>query len=277
VSTDVTPHVRIRPPARWAGLGTRDLWEHRELAYFLVKRDLLVRYKQTALGAIWVVAQPVALTLIFAIVMGRVVSIPSEGIPYYLIALSGVTVWTFVAAGINAGSLSLVSDANLLSKVYFPRLLLPLTKIAGLLVDLCVSLTLLIVVAGVTGHIAGVQILAVPAFVAISVLAAIGIAILGSSLNVRYRDTAALLPLITLIGLFITPVAYPASLVGPGWQQIYAVNPFATSITGVRWAVLGTPHPSVSAIAISLAVVAVLLVVGVVSFRRNEAYVADVI
>jgi lipopolysaccharide transport system permease protein len=274
--TPVAP-VRIRPPARWAGVGVRELWAHRELAYFLAKRDLQVRYKQTALGAVWVVAQPVALTLIFAIVMGRVVAIPSGGIPYYLIALSGVTVWTFVAGAINAGSLSLVSDANLLSKVYFPRLLLPLTKIAALMVDLCVSLVLLVVVTGVTGHIPGVQVVALPAFVGISILAAVGIAILGSSLNVRYRDAAALLPLITLLGLFITPVAYPASLVGAGWQKLYALNPFATSITGVRWAVLGSARPSLAAIGISLAVVAVLLVVGIVSFRRNEAYVADIV
>jgi lipopolysaccharide transport system permease protein len=271
-------HVRIRPPARWSGIGAQELWQHRELAYFLAKRDLQVRYKQTALGALWALGQPLALTGIFALVMGRVVDIPTGGIPYYLIALSGVTVWMFVANAISAGATSLVSDANLLSKVYFPRMLLPLTKVGALSVDLLISMTLLIVVAVATGHLAGVQILALPFFLAIALLGSVAIAILGSALNVRYRDVAALLPLGILVGLFITPVAYPASLVGGGmWAPIYAINPFATAITGVRWAVLGSPAPSLTSIAISLAGIGILLVLGVIAFRRNEAHVADLI
>lgn len=272
-----TAAVRIRPPARWAGLGARELWEHRELAYFLAKRDLQVRYKQTALGAVWVLAQPVALTAIFALVMGRVVKVPTGGVPYYLIALSGVTVWMFVANAIPTGAMSLISDANLLSKVYFPRLLLPLTKVTALTVDLAIAMALLVAVAAATGHFAGVQVLTLPLFLGIAFLAVIGMAILGSSLNVRYRDVTALLPLVVLVGIFITPVAYPASLVGSAWGPVYAINPFATAITGVRWAVLGSPAPSLTSIAISLAGGLLLLVVGVTVFRRNEAHIADLI
>jgi lipopolysaccharide transport system permease protein len=278
VTAPETAHVRIRPPARWSGIGLRELWQHRELAYFLAKRDLQVRYKQTALGAVWAVGQPVALTAIFALVMGRVVNVPSEGVPYYLLALSGLTVWMFVANAIPAGATSLVSDANLLSKVYFPRLLLPLTKVAALMLDLCIAMVMLVAVAGATGHLAGVQLLALPFFLAIALLAVVAMAILGSSLNVRYRDVTALLPLIVLVGIFITPVAYPASLVGGGaWGPVYALNPFATAITGVRWAVLGTPAPAVTSIIISIAGGLLLLAVGVIAFRRNEAHVADVI
>lgn len=271
-------HVRIRPPARWAGIGVGELWQHRELAYFLAKRDLQVRYKQTALGAVWALAQPIALTVIFALVMGRVVDLPTGGVPYYLIALSGVTVWTFVASAISTGATSLVSDANLLSKVYFPRLLLPLTKVGALGLDLLISMVLLVVVAAVTGYVPGVQILLLPFFLAIAVLGVVGFAILGSSLNVRYRDVSALIPLVVLLGLFITPVAYPASLVAVGaWAHLYAINPFATAITGVRWAVLGTEAPGLISILISVAGGLILLVAGVISFRRNEAYVADLI
>lgn len=278
MSTDTVPtHVRIRPPAHWLGLDAKELWQHRELAYFLTKRDLQVRYKQTALGFLWALAQPVALTLIFALVMGRLVSVPSDGIPYYLLALSGVTVWTFVANAITTGATSLISDANLLTKVYFPRLILPLTKIAALLFDLGIAMVLLISVAAATGHISGVQILTLPFFLSIAILGVTGIAILGASLNVRYRDVTALLPLIVLVGLFITPVAYPASLVGDSWAAVYALNPFATAITGVRWAVLGGPGPTLAAMIISIAGGLALLVIGVITFRRNEAHIADVI
>jgi lipopolysaccharide transport system permease protein len=271
-------HVRIRPPGRWAGIGFAELWQHRELAYFLTKRDLQVRYKQTALGALWALAQPIALTAIFALVMGRVIDLPTGGVPYYLIALSGVTVWTFIASAVSAGATSLVSDANLLSKVYFPRLLLPLTKVAAMGLDLLIAMVLLVVVAAVTGHIPGVQILTLPLFLAIAVLAVVAFAILGSSLNVRYRDVSALIPVCILLGLFITPVAYPASLVATGaWAHLYAINPFATAITGVRWAVLGTEAPGATSIMISVAGGLILLVAGVFSFRRNEAYVADLI
>lgn len=270
-------HVRIRPPARWAGIGVRELWQHRELAYFLAKRDLQVRYKQTALGFLWALAQPVALTVIFALVMGRVVKVPTEGVPYYLIALSGVTVWMFVANAIPTGATSLIGDANLLSKVYFPRLLLPLTKVTALLVDLLIAMTLLIGVTAVTGHLSGVRILTLPFFLGIAFLAVIGLAILGSSLNVRYRDITALLPMVVLVGIFITPVAYPASLVGDEWAKVYALNPFATAITGVRWAVLGTPAPGLASIAISIAGGVALLIAGVIVFRRNEVHIADLI
>ena len=274
----VPAHVRIRPPDNWAGIGARELWQHRELAYFLAKRDLQVRYKQTALGALWALGQPIALTGIFALVMGRVVSVPTDGVPYYLIALSGVTVWMFVANAITTGATSLVSDANLLSKVYFPRMLLPLTKVGALGLDLVIAMVLLVAVTTVTGHLAGIQILALPLWLALALLAAVAIAILGASLNVRYRDVSALLPLAVLVGLFITPVAYPASLIGGGaWELIYALNPFATAITGVRWAVLGSPAPGLTSIAISLGGTLILLVIGVIAFRRNEAHVADVI
>jgi lipopolysaccharide transport system permease protein len=270
-------HVRIRPPARWSGLGARELWEYRELAYFLTKRDLQVRYKQTALGALWALVQPLTLTAIFGLVLGRLVQVPTGGVPYFLLALSGVTVWAFVSAGLMGAAGSLVADANLLSKVYFPRLILPLAKVAAMLVDLAVAMVLLIVVAAVTGYLPFPQVLLLPAFLAIAVLTVTAAGVLASALNVRYRDVSAALPLAVLVGLFLTPVGYPASLVSGAWQYVYALNPFATAITGVRWTVLGTEAPSLTALAISIAGGLVLMVVAVITFRRSEAHFADVI
>jgi len=270
-------HVRIRPPDRWGGLGARELWEYRELFYFLTKRDVQVRYKQTFLGAGWAILQPLALTAIFAVVMGRLVNVPSEGVPYALLALSGVTVWMFVSGATSQAGGSLVADANLLSKVYFPRIILPLAKVGALLVDLAIAQLLLVVVAAITGHIPGVQVLLMPAFVALAVAATAGIGVLTATANVRYRDVTAVMPLFILLWLFITPVAYPASLVGGAWELLYAINPIATAITGVRWAVLGTPGPAWAAVGVSLGVTIVVGVAGVLAFRRSEAHFADVI
>lgn len=270
-------HVRIRPPGRWAGIGWRELWSYRELLYFLTKRELQVRYKQTALGALWALVQPLALTGIFALIMGRLVDVPSEGVPYALLALSGVTVWIFVSSATNQAATSLVMDANLLSKVYFPRLVIPMAKISSLLIDLTIALALLIVVAIAWGHSPGVEIVTLPLFLLLAFLCASGIGIAAATLNVRYRDVQAMLPLATLVWLFVTPVAYPASLVGGAWALVYALNPVATAITGVRWAVLGTPAPTGGAILVSCAGTIVLLALGVLAFRRSEASFADVI
>ncbi len=270
-------HVRIRPPGRWSGLGLRDLWEYRELAYFLAKRDVQVRYKQTALGALWAVAQPLALTFIFALILGRVVSIETGGLPYFLVALTGVTVWTFVSSAPTGAAGSLVADANLLSKVYFPRLLLPLAKVTALLVDATIAVVLMVVIAAVWGHPPEAATLTLPLFLALAFLATASIGILASAINVRYRDVMAVMPLAVLIWMFITPVAYPGSLISETWQLIYAINPVATAINGVRFAVLGTEAPALDQIAISVGVTLALLVAGVVVFRRNEAEFADVI
>ena len=270
-------HVRIRPAGRWAGLGLAELWEYRELAYFLAKRDLQVRYKQTLLGALWALAQPLALTGIFALIMGNVVDIDTGGLPYFLVALTGVTVWTFVASATTGAAGSLVADANLLTKVYFPRLLLPLAKVAALLVDATIAAIVMVVLAAIFGHPPTVETLLLPLFLGLAFLATAGIGISAATLNVRYRDVTAIMPLAVLIWLFITPVAYPGSLVPATWQLVYAINPVATAINGVRYAVLGTEAPTTGQILISVGVTLAILVGGVIAFRRNEAHFADVI
>lgn len=270
-------HVRIRPPGRWSGIGVGQLWEYRELAYFLAKRDVQVRYKQTALGALWAVAQPLALALIFALILGRVVTVDTGGLPYFLVALTGVTVWTFVSSATTGAAGCLVADANLLSKVYFPRLLLPLARVTALLVDAVIGVTLMVVIAAVFGHPPQLQTLTLPLFLLLAVVATAAIGILASTINVRYRDVMAVMPLAVLIWMFITPVAYPGSLISSTWQLIYALNPVATAINGVRFAVLGTGAPSADQIVVSIAVTIALLVVGLIVFRRNEAHFADVI
>jgi lipopolysaccharide transport system permease protein len=270
-------HVRIRPMSRWAGLGARELWEYRELAYFLAKRDLQVRYKQTALGALWALAQPLALTGIFALIMGRVVDIDTGDLPYFLVALTGVTVWSFVSSATTGAAASLVTDANLLSKVYFPRLLLPLAKVTGLLVDAVIAATVMIILAAIFGHPPTVETLTLPLWLGLAFIATAGIGIAAASINVRYRDVMAVMPLAVLVWLFITPVAYPGTLVPETWQLIYAINPIATAITGVRYAVVGTEAPDAAQILISVGVTTLITVCGVISFRRNEARFADII
>jgi lipopolysaccharide transport system permease protein len=269
--------VRIRPPSRWGGSGLRELWEYRELWYFLSKRELQVRYKQSLLGIGWAVLQPVALTAIFSLIFGHLVSVPSDGVPYPLFALGGFTTWLFISTSVSQASGSLVADANLLTKVYFPRLIIPLAKVTALLVDLAIALVVLIIVAAAYGRWPTVQILTTPLWLALACTVAAGAAIYGAALNVRYRDVQAVLPLAVQIWLFLTPVAYPASLVSGAWEYIYAVNPAASAITGVRWALLDTTPPSVAQVAISVATALAMLIAGVLYFRRSERYFADIV
>jgi lipopolysaccharide transport system permease protein len=273
----VEHRVRIRPPSRWAGAGLRELWEFRELLYFLAKRDLLVRYKQSVLGISWAVVQPVALTLIFSLIFGRLVKVPSQDVPYPLFALSGFSAWIFVSTVVSQGGGSLVADANLLTKVYFPRIVIPIAKALALLVDLAVAIAVLIVVSLLYGRWPDLQALTLPLWLLLAMVASTGVAIFAAALNVRYRDVMAVLPLAIMIWLFLTPIAYPASLVSGVWEYVYAVNPVASTITGVRWALLGTPGPAVVSVLVSCASALLMLVMGVVYFRRSEQYFADIV
>jgi lipopolysaccharide transport system permease protein len=269
--------VVIRPPGRFDGLGLREIAAHHELLYFLVKRELQVRYKQSVLGVSWAVMQPIALAFIFALFFGRLAKVPSEGIPYPAFALAGLVPWMFVAQATGQAATSLVGDANLLSKVYFPRLVIPLAKVLSIAVDLLVALCVLFPFVLAYGVTVEPRAFAVIPFVLLAVITATGIGIGLSALNVKYRDVTVGIPLLIQVWLFATPVVYPGSLVTGGWRYVYAVNPVVSVIDGVRWAVLGTRAPEAGPLLVSISVAVALLVASLVYFKRTERYFADLI
>jgi lipopolysaccharide transport system permease protein len=273
----VSHRTRIRPPTRWGANRIPEVWPYRELVYFLAKRDVQVRYRQSFVGLGWVMLQPLALMGIFTLVFSQLVGVDSEGIPYPVYALAGITVWTFVAQAIGQAGSSLVSDANLVSKVFFPRLIVPFAKVIALLVDLVAVVVLLLVVSLIVVGLPTVAVVTVPLWLFLAGVFALGTGLLAAALNVRYRDVAVVIPLILQVGLFLTPVAYPASLVTGKWEILYALNPAASCITGVRWALFGTETPALVPLLVSIVVTIIVLVVATLYFTRSEQHFADVI
>jgi lipopolysaccharide transport system permease protein len=273
-----TEPVVIHPPKRWGSLGLREVWQSRELLYFLVRRDILVRYKQSVLGILWAVGQPLALALIFWIFFGQLAGIkPSNGLPYPVFAFAALVPWMFVSQGVTQAANSLVGDANLLAKIYFPRLALPLAKLGALLVDMGIALVVLLVLMLLFGIGVVPQILTLPLFLAIGIVTALGVGTLFAALNVRYRDVTVVVPLLVQVWLFATPVVYPATLVHGALQYVYALNPMASVVTGARWALLDATPPVAGTVAISAAVAFTLLGVALLYFRRTQHYFADIV
>jgi lipopolysaccharide transport system permease protein len=269
--------VVIRPPGRWPGLGFRELAGYRELLYFLTRREILVRYKQSLFGITWVVAQPLAYAFVFAIFFGKLAKIPSEGIPYPVFALAALVPWIFAAQGIGQASSSLVGEANLLGKIYFPRLALPLAKLLSFFVDLAIGLCVLTVFVIIYGAHPTIGLVALPAFLLLAVLTVLGAGLTLATMNVKYRDVTVAIPLIMQLWLFATPVLYPGALITGTWQYIYAMNPMVSVIEGVRWGFVGTDAPPIGGVAVSVAVAAILFAIGITYFRRAEHYLADII
>jgi len=272
-----TPQQRITVirPSRGLSLRLGELWAYRELLYFLVWRDVKVRYKQTVLGAAWAGLQPLTSMVIFTVIFGRLAKLPSDGVPYALFAYAGLLPWTYFAAGVAQSSLSLVGNANLVTKVYVPRILLPLSAIVVPLVDLAVAFVLLGVLMAGYGVAPGVELLALPLFLlfAIVTVAALGLAF--SAMNVRYRDVPYALPFLIQILLYVSPVVYPVSFVPERWQWLYSLNPMAGVIDGFRWSLLGTAAPRVSTVGVSAVVAVCGAVASFVYFRRVERHFAD--
>jgi lipopolysaccharide transport system permease protein len=267
----------ITPPGRWGNLSLRELWSYRELLYFLTKRELQVRYKQSIFGVSWAVLQPVALAFLFALFFGRLAKVPSEGVPYPAFALAGLASWIYVAQASTQAAGSLIGDANLLSKVYFPRLLIPTAKVLSLLVDLAVALIVAAAAVLLYGLGARWQWLVTPVFLILALITAMGVGTLLAPLNVKYRDVTVAVPLIAQLWLFATPVVYPGTLITGAWQYVYALNPMVSVIQGTRWALLGTEAPALGAVAISVASALCLLLTALTYFRRTERTFADII
>jgi lipopolysaccharide transport system permease protein len=269
--------IVIQPPSGWTSLGLRELAEYRELLYFLTKRELQIRYKQSFFGVGWAILQPVVLAFIFTVFFGVLANVPSDGLPYPVFALAALAPWLFVSQTVGQSALSLVGDANLLSKVYFPRLVIPLAKTFALVVDLVIALVVVVVMAALYGHPPDIQIFILPAFLLLGFVTGAGMGILLAALNVQYRDVSMAIPLLMQTWLFATPVIYPGSLVEGAWKYVYALNPMTSVVEGSRWALLGASAPELVPVLISVGVAISLLVGGLVYFRRTELFFADVV
>jgi lipopolysaccharide transport system permease protein len=275
-SIDEIPITVIRPLNGWMPIDLEELWAYRELIYTFASRDIKVRYKQTALGAAWAIIQPLFAMVIFTIVFGGFAKIPSEGIPYPLFSYSALLPWTLFAEGITRSTSSMITNSNIMTKVYFPRLAMPVSGILSPLVDFAVAFVILIGMMLYYGFIPTINIIWLPAFILLALATSLGVGLWLSALNVQYRDFQYTVPFIIQIWLYSSPVVYASSLVPEKYKLIYGLNPMAGVIEGFRWILLGTDPPS-SVILVSILMVAVILISGAYYFRRMEKTFADVV
>jgi lipopolysaccharide transport system permease protein len=277
LSKPAVPVTRITPPARWWILPFGELWDFRELVYFFVWRDIKIRYKQTAIGAAWAVLQPLLTMLIFSLFFGRLAHIPSEGLPYPIFYYSALLPWMYFAAALQNATNTIVENQRVITKVYFPRLALPLASVLSGLVDFAVSFAMFVVLMIYYGIRPTPAILWFPVFILLAILTALGVGLWLSALNALYRDVRYVLPFLVQFWLFASPVAYPASLVPQKWRWLYGLNPMAGVIEGVRWSLTGHTSPPGRLIFVSTAAVLVLLASGLAYFQKVETTVADVV
>jgi lipopolysaccharide transport system permease protein len=284
--SDVAPVARledgerltvVRQSSGWHVMDLREIWSYRELLYFMALRDVKVRYKQTAIGVAWVVLQPLAAAAIFTVVFGRLARMPSNGIPYPLFALAALLPWTYFATAFSRAAGSVVANANVVKKVYFPRVLVPLSAILSALVDLVMCLPLLFGLAWYHAQPLGTSLLFLPAFILLAVVAALGVGLLFSAVSVRYRDAMHATPFVTQVWMYATPVVYPLDLFPERWQPLLALNPLVAVVEGVRWSITGVAFPSAGVVLVSAAVSLSMLVLGAAVFRATERTIADVV
>ncbi len=256
----------------------RDLWRYRELFYFLAWRDILVRYKQTAIGVAWALLRPFLTMVVFTVVFGRIAKLPSNGVPYPILVFAAMLPWQFFSTSLSEASNSLVGNANLISKVYFPRLIIPAGAVITSLVDFFISFILLAVLMTWYGFIPDWRILALPLFTVIAFLAALGPGLYLTALNVKYRDFRYVIPFIVQFGLFISPVGFSSDVIPEKWRLLYPINPMAGVIDGFRWSICGRGASLyMPGFILSMAVTAFFLWLGIWYFRRTEKTFADVI
>ncbi|HVW28567.1 MAG TPA: ABC transporter permease [Polyangiaceae bacterium] len=277
MSTGSSPVIRITPSRSWTTIGWRELWEYRELLYFLMWRDIKLRYKQTALGAAWAILQPVLTMLVFSLFFGKLAKMPTDGLPYPLFALSALVLWTFFANGLTMASSSLVNNANLLRKVYFPRLAVPIAAVLSGLVDFVVTFIVLIGAMAYFGYSLTLRAFAVPPLLLLTLLISLGVGLWLAALSVAFRDVKYVVPYATQLWMFITPIVYPSSLLSAHWRTLYALNPMVGIIEGFRWAMLGSKTAPGPLIVSSSVAAVVILIGGALFFRRLEKTFADVI
>jgi len=269
--------IVVKPSKGWISLKLRDLWEYRELLYFLTWRDIKVRYKQTVLGAAWAIIQPFFTMVVFSLFFGKLAKVPSDGIPYPIFAYAALVPWTFFANGLSQSSNSLVDNANMLKKVYFPRLVVPLSSVISGVVDFILAFTVLLGMMLFYGIYPTIHVIWLPFLLLLTLTTSLGVGLWLSAMNVQFRDVRYTLPFLTQFWLFATPIAYPSSLLSEPWRTLYGINPMVGVVEGFRWALLGTETAPGPMIMVSSLVALMLLVSGVFFFRRMEKTFADVI
>lgn len=286
LSQPYKPPAADAPPEReivieaargWVSLPWRELWEYHELLFFLVWRDIKVRYKQTVIGAAWAIIQPVLTMVVFSVVFGAFAKIPSDGIPYPVFAFAALLPWQLFANALGGAGNSLVSSQSLITKVYFPRLIVPLAAVLAGLPDFAIAFVVLLGLMVWYGIVPTLAILTLPLFLLLALATALAVGLWLAALNVQYRDVRYTIPFLTQFWLYATPVAYPSSLVPPQWRALYGLNPLAGVVEGFRWALLGKTEAPGPLLFVSLATVLALLVGGLVYFQRVEGNFADVV
>lgn len=268
------PVIKIRPVAFWEGFDFGELWAHREVLYFLMWRDLKVRYKQTILGAAWVVVQPVLMTVVFAVFLGSLIKVPTDGVPYPLFAYSGLLLWTFVSNAVLSSCYSLVTNAQIITRIYFSRIMIPAAGVGVRLVDLVVAALVLVALMFYYRVPLSWSVLLLPLFIVQIAILVLAVGILAAALNVRYRDVGTLAPILLQVWMFVSPLVYSSSIVPARLRLLYSLNPLVGIIDGFRAALLNRPLPWVS-IGISAAVTLPLLIFAANVFRKLESSFAD--
>ena len=271
------PVIRIEPSRGWISLRLDELWEYRELLYFLAWRDIKIRYKQTALGAAWAIIQPFFTMVIFSIFFGRLAGIPSDGVPYPIFSFAALVPWTFFANSLNQSSNSLVNSANLIQKVYFPRLAVPIASVFSGMVDFVLAFIVLLGMMLYYGMLPTINVVWLPAFCLLAFVTSLGVGLWLSAMNVRFRDVRYTVPFLVQFWMFATPIAYPSSLLSEPWRTLYGLNPMVGVIEGFRWGLLGTNTAPGGIIIISSLMAMAILVGGAFYFRRAEKSFADIV
>jgi lipopolysaccharide transport system permease protein len=274
---DDLPVLVIRPSRGWVSLNLRELWEYRELLYFLIWRDVKVRYKQTALGAAWAILQPFLTMVVFSVFFGGLAKVPSDGIPYPVFSFAALLPWQLFAHALTESGSSLVANQQLITKVYFPRLVIPISAVLAGLVDFGIAFVVLLGMMAYYGITPTAAILTLPLFLLLAIATALAVGLWLSALNVQYRDVRYTLPFLTQFWMYATPIAYPSSIVPERLRPLYGLNPMAGVVEGFRWALLGRAGNVGPMVIVSALAVAVLLIGGLMYFRRMERAFADVV
>jgi lipopolysaccharide transport system permease protein len=271
------PRTRRAPVKGWAVPKLRELWDYRELLYFLVWRDIKVRYKQTVLGAAWAILQPFLTMVIFSLIFGRLANIPSDGLPYPIFSYAALVPWSFFATALTQASGSLVMSANMVKKIYFPRLTLPVSTVLAGVVDFVLAFVVLMGMMFFYGLTPTINVVWLPLFLLLALVTSLGVSLWLSAMNVQFRDVRYTIPFLTQAWLFLTPIAYPSNLLSEPWRTLYGLNPMAGVVEGFRWALLGTDTPPGAMTIISAVAALLILVSGAFYFRRMEQSFADVL
>ena len=271
------PRTRREASGGWAWPKFRELWEYRELLFFFAWRDIKVRYRQTVMGALWAIIQPFFTMVIFSLFFGRLANVPSDGLPYPIFSFTALVPWTFFANALAQASNSLVINANMVKKIYFPRLALPIATVLAGVVDFVLAFIVLLGIMLYYGFVPTVNIIWLPLFTLLALVTSLGVSLWLAAMNVQFRDVHYTIPFLTQAWLFVTPIAYPSSLLSEPWRTVYGLNPMAGVVEGFRWALLGTDTAPGRMILVSALVAIILFVSGAFYFRRMEQSFADVL